>query len=339
MPELMERVCEEVIDSEPGTFNWAVMKEPTPEPEDDMETLDALLNSWVPAEPPAPKDKGKGKEKVKPEVVKAEASLETGKTRVRSRGQKRKAEVSGEEEKESKVNAEDGTSSRGKKARIQVGGSSAGPSPADGDDDEYDFAAIGRTVTPAVPRPPRLCDQCIKRGDDCKFEMGVRGQACDTCRSKKSACSFVQKGPMNLNRLTSNPPSKEKESMSRTGVSSSDPKVKPAKATPKSKPQAVAKAKAKPAEASGSSKAVPQDAYILVPDATTTVYANPKFSGPNPIEEKSTGETVLGGEGQRAVVRVTRATQKKSDRGESSQGGDTREGSVRPGHDGETPRT
>ena len=54
--------------------------------------------------------------------------------------------------------------------------------------------------------------------------------------------------------------------------------------------------------------------------------------------EKTTGETVVSGDGQKAIVQVTRATQRMVDTGGSSKGDETREGSVRPVHDGETPR-
>ena len=156
-------------------------------------------------------------------------------------------------------------------------------------------------------------------------------------------------------RLTSNPPPKEPEPTSTTVTPAAEPNVKPARGT--SKPKGVGKPKAKMKEAAktskakttdaresskakstavaGSSKPTPQAAFVLVPDPQTTVYANPKFSGPNAIEEKTKGETVVSSNGQTAIVRVTRAAQRKL---EPSQKDETREGSVRPGHDGETPR-
>jgi hypothetical protein len=141
---------------------------------------------------------------------------------------------------------------------------------------------------------------------------------------------------MHINRLTSNPLPKEKESTAKTSVTSGDTKIKPARGT--SKPLGAGKPKVKSAEAGGSAKPVRQAAFVLVPGPTTMVYANPKYSGPNAIEGKTTGEMVLSSEGQPAVIRVTRSTQRTVERGESSQVEDTRERSVCPGHDGETPR-
>ena len=92
--------------------------------------------------------------------------------------------------------------------------------------------------------------------------------------------------------------------------------------------------KAKSTAMVGSSKPTPQAAFVLVPDPQTTVYANPKFPGPNAIEEKTKGETVLSSNGQTAIIRVTCTTQQNL---EPSYRDNTQEGSVRPGHDGETP--
>ena len=265
-----------------------------------------------------------------------EGSSESGKAKSGSRGQKRKVEVVGEEEKEVTVNPGGAKNGQAKKAKTQPGGNSAGPAPSHDDENaEYDFEAIGATVTPTVPRPRRPCDQCVSRGEQCTSEVGVRGQACDGCRAKKSGCSNVNRGPMNLNCLTSNPLPTAKPSTSKTTAPTVETKPKPARGT--TKPKVAGKPKAKPAEAAGSSKATPQAAFVLVPDVTTTVYANPKFSGPNKIEDKTTGETVVSGDGQKAIVRVTRANQRKQETGGFSKGDDTREGSVRPGHDGETP--
>ena len=340
MPAIMERVCVEVVEGVPGKFNWEVLDELAPENDDEMEELNALLTSWVPSEPThQSKDKGKGKPKGKGkaavENVKVESGLDAGKAKSRSRGQKRKAEVSGEEGKEATVNPEEVTNVRGKKARTKSAQSSREPASAhdDEDEDDYDLEAMGVKITLAVPRRQVPCDQCARRGVECKSEQAIRGQSCDPCRGKKSACSNVTKGPMNANRLTSESLPKEKQSTSSTTVPSVETKVKPARVT--SKPQEAGTSKAKAADPAGSSKPIPQAAFVLVPDSKTTVYANPKFSGPNPIEEKTTGETVLSGDGQQAIVRVTRATQRLLD---SSKGDDTREGSVRPGHDGETPR-
>ena len=351
MPAIMERVCMEVVDTEAGVFNWEVLDEPVAEQEDEIEALNALLMSWEPAQPS--KDKGKAKATVN--VVKAEGSSESGKAKGRNRGQKRKAEVPLEEEK--MVNPEEGSNVRGKKAKMQSGGNMAGPAPPHDDDGdgEYNFEAMGAKVTPAVPRVYQPCSLCVRRGEDCTTEGGVRGQACDNCRAKKSGCSNVTAGRINVNRLTSNPPPKEPEPMTKTVNPSADTKAKPAAGS--SKPQGTGKAKAKATEAAkgtkakatgaggsskakstataGSSKPAPQAAFVLVPDPQTTVYANPKFSGPNAIEEKTKGETVLSSNGQTAIVRVTRATQRKL---EPSDRDNTREGSVRPGHDGETPR-
>ena len=52
-------------------------------------------------------------------------------------------------------------------------------------------------------------------------------------------------------------------------------KVKPARATSKS--QGVGKPKAKPANAAGSSKAIPQAAFVLVPDAKRPFTQIPNF--------------------------------------------------------------
>ena len=351
MPAIMERVCMEIVGTEPGDFNWEVLDEPASEQEDEMEELDALLMSWEEAQPF--KDKGKAKATV--DVVKAEGSLESGKAKGGKRGQKRKAEVSVEEEKT--VNPqEEGSNVRGKKVKMQSGGNMAGPAPRhENNDREYDFEAMGATVTPTVPRHHLPCDQCVRRGEECTAQNGVQGQACDGCRAKKSGCSNVVQGRMPPVRLTSNPPPKEPEPTSTTVTPAAEPNVKPARGT--SKPKGVGKPKAKTTEAAktskakttdaresskakstvvvGSSKPTPQAAFVLVPDPQTTVYANPKFSGPNAIEEKTKGETVVSSNGQTAIVRVTRAAQRKL---EPSRKDETREGSVRPGHDGETPR-
>jgi hypothetical protein len=79
MPPIMEGICEGVLESEPGEFNWEVLEEPSPEQEDEMEELNALLSTWVPTEPSVSKEK---------EVVKVEGGLEAGKLKSRSRGQK-----------------------------------------------------------------------------------------------------------------------------------------------------------------------------------------------------------------------------------------------------------
>jgi hypothetical protein len=367
MPAIMERVCVEIVDTKAGEFDWEVLDEPAPQQEDEMEGINALLMSWEPPQPS--KDNGKAKATVdavkverssEPGKAKGEGSSESGKMKGRSRGQKRKAEVAVEEEEV--VNPEQGTSTRGKKARMQSGGSggsSAGRAPAqDEEDGDYDFEAMGAKVTPAVPRRNIPCDQCVKRGEPCTAETGVRGQACDACRAKKSGCSNVNTGRFKVNSLISNPPPTEAAAPSKTksagGTSkpqgTGKPKAKATEVAGSSKAKAIevggsSKAKAiegggsskpKATAAAGSSKPPPQAAFVLVPERQTTVYANPKFSGPNAIEEKAKGETVMLN--NKPIVRLTRSAQRQVERGESSQRDETREGSVRPGHDGETPR-
>ena len=68
-----------------------------------------------------------------------------------------------------------------------------------------------------------------------------------------------------------------------------------------SKPKATA--------AVGSSKPPPQAAFVLVPECQTTVYANPKFSGPNAIEEKAKGETLMLN--NKPIIWLTRSAQRQ----------------------------
>ncbi|EDQ99305.1 uncharacterized protein LACBIDRAFT_316706 [Laccaria bicolor S238N-H82] len=230
LPPLMDRVCEEVLGSKSGEFNWQVLEDPSPEPADEFEELDVLMSEWLSAQPSDPKGKGKAKETS--EIAKPGGGSETGKPKGKGHGQKRKADVSVEEGKDVV---------RGKKVKIQAGGSEAGPAPPrDDDDDEadYDYQAMGATVTPGVRRPRPICNQCIRRGDSCKSETAIRGQACDSCRAKKSRCSFVgNKGPMNLNQVTSRSPKEEVSTPSLEGKVQATGSTSKAQGTGKPKPK------------------------------------------------------------------------------------------------------
>ncbi|EDR00202.1 uncharacterized protein LACBIDRAFT_334323 [Laccaria bicolor S238N-H82] len=296
MPAIMEHVCMEIVDTNARQFAWEVLDEPEPEQEDEMEEIDALLMSWEPPEPS--RDKGKAKATV--DVVKAERSSESGKMKGegsselgkkgRSWGQKRK-------EEEVMENPEEAMNTQGKKARMQSGGSggsTAGHAPTqDNGDDDYDFTAMGAKVTPTVPHCNPPCDQCVRWGDQCTAEMGIRGQACDACHAKKSGCSNVSTGCFKVNTLISDPPPMEAAapSKNKSAGGTSKPqgmgkpkvkvnevagKVKATKARGSSKAKAIkagGSSKPKVTAAGGSSKPPPQAAFVLVPEHQTTVYA------------------------------------------------------------------
>jgi hypothetical protein len=190
---------------------------------------------------------------------------------------------------------------------------------------------------------------------DCFVTIGLKGNACVKCRSRKIGCSFVNTPGVSGNRLTSNPmpkkttskkpreltppivlitaPPKKSGKPAGKEIEAKDARPRPRATKPPAKTEAVTQ--------SGGSRPPPakDDARGLIHPEKTTVYANSRYTGPNQIPEKSVAEVIVPDSPQepKVAIRVTRASRRQMSEPEVSvTKGRVRDGSVRPGHDGET---
>lgn len=339
----MERITNEVLVTELGDFNWEVLEEPSPEQEQEEEVeeddFSDLLGGWgVNADGPAAVEKSKQKEVVE-EVPKK-----------RSRGHKRKADAGDDGDMEAEVVEVPGPKEQRKKAKVQGENKDV-----EMDDPDYDFGTMGVTATDPTPHHRTPCKQCEIANLDCFVTIGLKGNACVKCRSRKIGCSFVNTPGVSGNRLTSNPmpkkttskkpreltppivlitaPPKKSGKPAGKEIEAKDARPRPRATKPPAKTEAVTQ--------SGGSRPPPakDDARGLIHPEKTTVYANSRYTGPNQIPEKSVAEVIVPDSPQepKVAIRVTRASRRQMSEPEVSvTKGRVRDGSVRPGHDGET---